>query len=135
MIDLFIRPGDEIIIKFAVAQDKNGKIYTDAVKKDLEEVLGNKVENIEEYTVVFKKPSFKDTMEISQSISTDGTSIKLNLLADKYHKMIKLIKSWTLKDENGEILETNAENINALNPIIADIISSQLDSETNNMLV
>jgi len=135
MIDLFIKPGDEIKINFVVATDKGGKIYIDLSKKDMIEMLEDNLSAIEEHFVIFKKPNFKNTVEISQSITTNGTDIKFNLLVDRYHKMLKLLKSWTLKDDKGEILEPNKNNIDNLNPIIADFLSNRLDSETTSILV
>jgi len=132
--NLFVKPGDELIIKVAVAIDKKeGKIYADAIKKDLEEMMKGAPFEIEEYTVTFRRPSFKDSVDISQGISTDGQNFKFDILANRYNKMKKLIKSWTFKDEEGNVLKATEENINSLNPLIASVILDQLDLATGNI--
>ena len=95
MINLFVNPDDEIVINFAVASDKEGKIYADVNKVDLEEMLKDVDCKVEEYTVIFKRPSFGDAVdmvgEIYQTNSQGG--ININPLADKYQKLVKLVKT------------------------------------------
>lgn len=135
MIDLFVKPGDEIKINFVVATDKEGKIYADLVKKDLEELLERSLDKTESYTAIFRKPSYKDNIDMAQSISTNGTDIKINIAVDKYQKMLKLIKSWDIKDGKGNILQPIKENIDRLNPIIAELLANQLAVETSNIFI
>ena len=60
MINLLIEPNDEFVVEFAVAKDKNGRIYSDTNLVDLKEMLstvGIECE-IEEHSAIFKKPNF-----------------------------------------------------------------------------
>ena len=133
MIDLFVSPGDEIIIKFAVAIDENNKLYVDFNKKSLSTVFTGKESEIETYEVIFKKPSFQDTIEMAEGTygaNADG-QISFNILGDRYQKMVHLLKSWTLKDKDGKILPPNKESVQKLHPSVAEIISTQLEAEVN----
>ena len=132
MIDLFVKPDDEIIIKFAVGLDKNGKLFADLNKDILQK---SNYKNIEEYIVIFKRPTFKDTVALSREFSSDGTNFKINMVEDRYKRVVVLIKSWNLKDGEGNPLEPNEKNISSLNPIIANIITDQLNLELGDILV
>ena len=131
MIKLFVNPEDTITIKLAVAVDQIGnQIYVDANKKDLEIMLKDVEHVIEEYEVVFKRPSFKDAVEINQSLysSTIDGKISFNPLQDRYKKITSLIKSWNLTNENGDAMEPNKDNVNKLHPTIAEFLANQLDA-------
>ena len=133
MLDVFVKPEDTITVRFAVAVDNEGKMYADAIKEDLSKMLEGSEFTIEEHSVTFKRPDFGDTVKLSQGISSDGVNVTLNLLPQRYQRMIKLIKSWTLKDKEGKILESNEKNISSLNPIVASVILDQLDIEMGNI--
>lgn len=130
MTSLFIKDSDEIKIEFSVAIDNKGKIYSSANINELKDMLKDIKCEFKEYEAVFKRPSFKDVVELNKSsISASAGGLLFNPSAEKYHKMVKLIKSWTLTDSSGEIIEPNEKTIGQLSPGIADTISSLLEIE------
>lgn len=132
MSNLFIKPEDEINIIFAIATDDKGKIYSSSNIEALKDMLKDIKCEIKEYSVVFKKPSFKDIVELgASSVSAKAGGLSFNPSADRYYRMIKLIKSWTLTDEKGNIIEPTETTIGQLAPGIADTISNVLDVEIN----
>ena len=131
MINLFVDPDDEIIVKFAVAVDKDSRVYADVDSESLKSAL-RKIEcEIEDHQAIFKKPSFGDAVDMVGTMyktNIEG-SISINPLEDRYQKMVKLIKSWTMIDAKGNKMPTSEKNIKSLHPVIADIISTQLEIE------
>ena len=136
MIDLFVKPGDEIIVNFTVALDEDGKIYADTNKEELEKMLKSfNCQSVKEYKAVFKRPNYKDTVELSKGLEAGVGGFKINLIEDKYRRMITLLKEWNLEDKEGNLVEPNEKNINNLNPVIANVMLDQLDLELGNNLV
>lgn len=135
MVDVFVKPNDEIVVNFAIAVDSKGKVYADLNYEDLKEMVSNVSAEVEKHKVVFKKPSFGDTVAMSEAIygTADGR-ISFNAATDRLAKMTKLIKSWSFKDGEGNELKPTEGNIKALHPVIADFIASQLELEIGNML-
>jgi hypothetical protein len=130
MTNLFIQEDDEIKIDFAVAVTDKGKIYSSASMAELKDMLKDIKCEFKEYEAVFKRPSFKDVVELNKSsISANAGGLSFNPSAERYQKMVKLIKSWTLTDASGVITEPTEISIGQLNPGIADIISSLLELE------
>lgn len=135
MINLLVKPEDEIVIKFVVAVDNTGKVFADNNKQALTEILKGSRFEMEEHKAVFRKPSFKDLMSLNASIYGTGDGrVSFNPMADRHQKMIKLIKSWTLKDSDGSPLTTSEENIGNLVPVVADVIATQLEAEMGGFL-
>ena len=138
MIDLFVDPSEEIVVNFVVAKTVDGKIYADVDKKNLENILSkNKIEcTIEEHQAIFRKPSFGDTVKLNESLykADAAGQISINPLADRYYKIINLIKSWTLKDKDGNKIKPTEKNISNLCPAVGDIISIQLDSKIGSLI-
>ena len=140
MNNLFVKDEDEIKIEILVAQTKEGYIYCEAKKdkKDLEKLINNdELEGkIEEYTVIFKKPNFKDMSEISNNMVNVNSEngVNFNLLGVRMSKMKKLLKKWDFKDNEGKEIPVNDENIDKLNPIIAGTIGTELDNATSGVI-
>jgi len=137
MINLLINPDEEFTINFVVAQDKRGKIYIDNNLSDLKQMLstiGIEYE-IEEHSAIFKKPNFKDIVDMTETIygSAEG-NIGINPIKNRYRKVIKLIKSWTIKDEQGKTVEAEEINIDKLNPVVAQFIIDLVDAETGGIM-
>ena len=130
MINLLVQPDDEIEIKFIVAEDNNGKVFADHNKEALIEILKHADYKMEEHKAVFKRPSFKDLLNLNQSIyGTGDGKISFNPMEDRYHKMTKLLKSWSLKNEKGEAIPATKDNLDKLSPVVVDIIAIQLETE------
>ena len=138
MQNLFINPEDEFTIKFCVAIDKDDTIFCDLEKESLVsllETMERKISDftIEEYTAIFKKPSFGDTMTMYSEIFSvnDETGVKFNPVIARYNKIVALIKSWDLK---GETAKPSEEEVRQLHPIIANAIGIVLDNLTGGVL-
>lgn len=130
MTSLFIKDSDEIKIKFTVAIDSKGKIYSSVSMEELKDMLKDEKCEFKEYEAVFKRPSFKDVIDFNKSsISANAGGLSFNPSAERYNKMTKLIKRWTLTDASGTIIDPNETSIGQLNPGIADTISSLLELE------
>ena len=130
MQNLFVQDNEEFTIKFTVATDVNGTIFCDLNKESLiESIQGAEDMEIHDYKVVFRKPSFGDSVELYDSIFSliNGTDVNFNPLVARYNKIVALIKSWDLK---GEENKPTKEEIRSLHPIIATVIGIQIDLET-----
>jgi hypothetical protein len=101
MQNLFINEDDEFKINFSVATDEKGSIFCDLNKELLIESFGDKIDKFEikDYEVVFKKPSFGDSVGLYNSIFslTEGTNLNFNPVLARYNKIVALIKSWNLQ--------------------------------------
>lgn len=130
MQNLFINPNDEFIIKFSVAIDKDDTIFCDLLRENLIsrlEAMDRKVDDftIEDYSAVFKKPSFGDSTTLySEILSLSDSGMQFNPVKARYNKMTALIKSWDLKGEENKPTE---EEIKKLHPVIANVIGIQID--------
>jgi len=137
MIDIFVKPEDEIKINFCVAQTEEGRLYVDRNREGIKLMLGDIKAEVEDCYVLFRKPSFGDSMKLAEEIksytaSADG-DIKFSPVANSYKKMVYFIKDWSFEKE-GEKIEPTEENICALSPVIADFVASQLEREIGSLL-
>lgn len=139
MIKLFIDENDEIVVSIVVATNKSGDVFADPErdKEDLINLLGLDIDGeIEKYTIIFKKPSFKDMNNISSDridIGSEG-KVKIDIFALREAKLKKLIKKWDFKDEEGKDVEVSDESINNLHPSIAAALGSELDRITGGIV-
>ena len=133
MSNLFVKSDATFTIKIFVAiRKENNGIFCDIDKNMLEEILKGAGEyEIEEHSLVFRRPSFEDMMVLSESAFTtnDGKNIGFNPMRVRFKKMVLLLKSWTLTDS-----EPTEEKIRMLDPVVANVISTQLDLETGGIL-
>ena len=141
MNNLFVKDEDEIKVEILVAQTKEGYIYCEAKKdkKDLEKLINNdELEGkIEEYIIIFKKPNFKDMSEISNNMVNVNSEngVNFNLVGVRMAKIKNLLKKWDFKDDEGNEIPINNENIDKLNPIIAGTIGVELDKATSSGMI
>ncbi len=136
MQNLFIQENEEFTVEFTVATDEKGTVYCDLNKEFMKETLQDVKDmgNIEmqDYKAVFKRPSFGETTSLYEkifSINSDGMSFNPILTRQKF--IVALIKSWNLKGKDEKPTE---EEIKSLNPIIATVISIQLDAEVGKLI-
>ena len=138
MQNLFIKDDEEFKVVFWVATDKeDGTIYCDVTEELLKEIVRTDKEyEYSSYAVVFKRPSFGDTIELyDKIISVDmDSTVQFNPLLARYKKISLLIKSWDLKDSEGNDIKPTEENISKLHPIISSAIGIGVDIETANLL-
>ena len=120
---LFIEDEEEFFIEFFVGTKESGELGCSLEEKEVSEY-----DDVEKYKVVFKRPSFGDSIGLYDSIfSISGTSpnVEFNPLASRYKKITSLIKSWNLMDE-----EPTEKTVRKLHPSIANLIGMELDIET-----
>jgi len=129
MNGIFIDPNDTVAVEIFVTKDISGGMAVDIAKENLEDDSVFVQDTIVNYTFVFKKPSFKDNVSILGTLSTnDGINLSFNPLALRLLRFKKLLKSWTLTDNEGKLVPVTESNIENLNPIIADVVSAQLET-------
>ena len=137
MQNLFVTPNDEFEVNFCVATNSKNQLFCDINEEQIKMLLGDPTEyEIKSYKAIFKRPSFKDTIELYDSVfsTNDGANIAFNPLSARYKKIVVLIKSWDLKDGEGKEIEPNETNIQLLSPNIANVIAIQVDMETGGIL-
>ena len=124
---------DEIKISFALGTLKDGNLVGDTTKENLKETFKEELDekSIEEHSAVFRRPTFGDAVAISGSskINTaDGITVNFNPLEVRMIRMQRLLKSWTLKDEDGKSIPATPSEVEDLNQIVGNIIGIQLDA-------
>ena len=139
MAGIFVKDTDEIVINLFQATDKDGKNYFEVDKAKLEDLLANMGVSyeIQSYKVVFRKPCFKDMVEInSDMVSMSGVSnFKVNFLANRLKQMAALIKAWDFKDDEGDLIPAIADNVDKLDPLVANLIAGELDMQINTFAI
>lgn len=131
MKGLIISPDDRITIKFALGLNKNGSIIGDTSEETLKRTFGEdlRTDTIEEHQALFRRPTFGDLVRITGTISTtDGTGFDFNPLAIRIGRLKGLLKEWSLKDEEDQPIPAIPENVDKLDPVVANIIGVQLDA-------
>ena len=137
MKNLFIKDSDEIRVDFFIASTEDDKIYVNIDKDNLDGIMKvMKIEyEIEEHYAIFKKPNFGDFVSMANStFKADNAGVSFNPLDDRYQKLVKLIKSWSFTNKDGNIIQPSASYIKSLNPVVAEIIYSQLELEMGTLL-
>jgi len=131
-MNLFINPKDTISFDVYVAV-VDDKLYANADKEEL--LKENKNINIKEdqivtFTFTFKKPSYKDNIDIvkrSGGFTSDGETIEFDASSVRYERFVSLLKSWTLVNNKGELLPATKENVDMLHPTLAAVILTRME--------
>jgi len=136
MKGLFVNPNDQITIKVVVGTDKEGDIIAAENLKELKEFDDSVTEeNTETLEIIFRRPTFKDTLEATNNmLRTDGIDYSLNTASTRLNLMSSLIKAWNLTDAEGNPVDPNRENIEQLAPVVAIVIAGQLESSIGSIL-
>jgi len=136
MQNLFITEEDVLEVKICVAEN-DGTLYCDIDEKGVKFLLDGIEADIQEYTTIFRKPSFGDLLELTDILLSprdmgDGQlNYEANPIAVRLKMMGFLIKDWSFTKEDGSKIPATEENIKNLNPLIAAAIGIQLDSLLN----
>jgi hypothetical protein len=136
MPNLFVTEEDVIVVKFAIAEttDERGFVVGENFEA-IENQFGNvlKGNGHEDYSVTFRRPSFGDSVKISDDIYSisDDHGLEFNPQSFRYARMGALLKSWDLKDMQGNDVPATKENMEKLDLTIADTILVQLESVLN----
>lgn len=137
MKNLFLTEEDIFEINIFAAEDDDGSICCDITEDGVKALLGNEDIDIQHFSVIFKKPSFGDLINLTEILlsariyDTDVVNYEINPISARLKVMSSLIKSWNLTGEDGEIIEPNEGNLKKLNPTVATAISLQLEDYLN----
>ncbi|NJL70426.1 MAG: hypothetical protein HC888_01850 [Candidatus Competibacteraceae bacterium] len=126
MHKLFVSKNDEIKVDVYWAEIEDGRIVAD-IRPDSIHELYDGVINVNKNIFVFRRPSFQDTVRISRDVMTDGRSLGFNPWRQRYMRMTALLKSWDFKDDDGNEIKADADNINAIDPVIAEVAALGLE--------
>lgn len=123
-MNLLVDPNETIDIDFYVARNTKG----DFTVASTEEELINAVGPAEKHLFIFRQPTLRSDTKIVDSalVVIDGqVSLKPSLV--RYNRLVALLKSWTIKDKDGEIIPVRESTIGDLKPIIAEFVSNKLE--------
>jgi hypothetical protein len=126
MNGIFVDEGDEVKIEFYVGRDADSNLVASEKESDLHSPGAV----IEKHSMVFRRPSFKDTVAISgsTSVSLIGAGIEFSPLRVRMARMTHLIKSWTFVDDKGNPVPPTEENISKLSPLVANLAGMLLET-------
>lgn len=129
MKGLFVTDKDEIVINLFVALTKDGRVIAESSRDELDLYQNVDKSSIETHEVVFKRPSFSDTVKISKDLfnTPDGIKLEINPWSIRFKRIAALIKRWSFVDADGEELEANEGNIELLHPQVANVLGTMLD--------
>lgn len=134
MKNLLVKEDDVIEIKIFVGENDKGVLVASAN----EEVVNTFTQGEKQsFNFVFRRPSFKDAKILAQNISVnteDISSINLNLHLTKLKKVSYLMIRWDLKDNEGKEISFSPENVDALDPTVANALANELDDVTGGTL-
>ena len=129
-MNLFIDPKDIVSFDMHVAVEDD-IVYANSEKKVLlEENKNLKEDQVVAFSFTFKKPSYKDNIEImkrSGGITSNGETIEFDASSVRYERFISLLTSWTLVDSAGKTLPATKENIDSLHPTLASVILERME--------
>jgi hypothetical protein len=135
MLNIFVESEDIIKINFTIAVSDTEKVYADISRSDLEQMLTGIKCTFEDHYIVFKRPSFKDIVNMSQGLKSDGTGFSIDILPDRYNKVVALLRQWSFLSPDESPAPLTTSNIDKLHPVVAELIISQLDLELGGSLM
>ena len=132
---LFIDKEDTISVILYVGITKKDEIIASHDKQSLmdEKDLKTTEEELFEFSLKFRRPTYKDDMEIIsdsviQKLDTSGESVSINPALVRYSRLNQLLVDWDLTDDDGRKIKVNLENINNLTPSLANAILDAMDA-------
>ena len=116
-MSLFVDQTKLLEIKFYVGSDKDGKQMISSKKFTSDDVVQST-----EYSMSFKKPSYADNVKILDSaLKVINEEIQVNPVIMRYERFCILLAKWSLPEE------VNKENIDRLDPEIANFVIAELE--------
>ena len=129
-----IDKNDKINVIIYVGLAGDTKVLASHIKKDLlkEESLTTKEEEIFEVKFVFRRPSYRDDMDIiaesvTQKFDIGGESISMNPGLIRYSRFTQLLVGWDLTDEDDEKIDPTIENIDDMHPTLDEAANVGLE--------
>lgn len=128
MKGIFVNKRERIKVNFVIGQTKKGECVAALDDKSFEEK--DEVSSIEEHYVEFKRPSYRDNVEtFSKTLRVEGQNMQIDPALLRYERFCTLISDWSFTKDDGSIYKPTRENIDNLNPDIANVIMDGLDRE------
>jgi len=131
MKGLFVNKNDKVVIDlYACLNKEKSNIYISADKEALLKNNGADEETVQKHSITFRRPNYGDNVYIygeSVKMGEEGVEIKGAKL--QYEKMIRLLESWTLCDEDGKVMPATRDSVLSLNPDLANLIIEELDKK------
>jgi len=126
MKNMFVNSNNTFEVNVCTGTDKNGtSVISEKLSLD-KDVLKDTSDN----KIFFRKPGYGDNVQIlSAALKVVDGGLQLDPTLLRYERFCTLIKSWDFKDENGKVLEVTRQNINALDPDIANFIIEKLEEK------
>ena len=126
-MSLFVNKKDTFTIPVSV-QVSGDKVLC-AASGDIEVISKwDSAGETKQYNFVFRSPDFKSNSEIlDKSIDLIDGRIKFNSGSLRLQRMLKLLVSWDLKDDEGKDVPVNPDTIGSLNPVIAITVGTELE--------
>lgn len=127
MGSIFVNKEETIDIDIWVGEDhkKISRYWTEESDKP-KDLLSE-----EKYRVVFRKPNFRDsTMLLDLGIRMNnegGMDLAFNEI--RYRRLEMLLKSWDIKDENGNLVKITPDIVSDFSPSFAIVLSMALEKE------
>ena len=126
---IFVKEDDVISVKVLMAQGEGKLIVGEEMdvlrvfKPDVKE------EDVHEETFVFRRPKFVDMPAFMDGAMAINNEEEFSLSPGSQSLSIfkRLIKSWTITNGDGESVPVNEENIQSLNPSVAQYVINQLN--------
>lgn len=88
-------------------------------------------DGVKSYKVFFRIPTYRDTIDFVDTgiqFSPNG-DFKVSSGAVSFYRFVKLLKSWTFEDAQGEPIPANQEMVSLLNPKLAQCINADLEEQ------
>lgn len=122
---LFVNENDTIGGSLYIGS-KDGKIFCFDSESSAKETLG--LEEIVKHDFIFRKINFGISKKIQEKsfILRDG-SMSFDPISFRYERLINTLKNWTIKEENGDQVQINKENLDNLDSNLANAIVSLCD--------
>lgn len=135
---LFVDSNDTVEIELFMSQNKKGSLFCETSLEDLKEMLKEEYneEEVETHSVIFKQPTYSEMNKINDSgVRLSETNMRISPHQIRYERVCVLLKSWSFKDESGNIVPATRESIKQLHPAIADTLGLELEMRLRDMNV
>jgi hypothetical protein len=122
---LFISENDSTESSLYVGY-KDGKLFVFDAEQDAKTFFNK--EKFSKIDFSFKKLDFGSSRKIQEKsiVNRDG-NMSFDILSFRYERLINSIKSWSILDENGIPVPVTKENIDKMEPVLANAILGLCD--------
>jgi hypothetical protein len=122
---LFISENDTTDASLYVGH-KDGKLFVFDTDQEAKAFFNK--EKFSKIDFCFKKLDFGSSRKIQEKsiVNRDG-NMSFDIMSFRYERLINSIKSWSISDENGITVPVTKENIDRMDPVLANAILGLCD--------